>query len=95
MEAKNAPVESTARVTETFEAFIAPKNVSQCNAIIIPAKAKPPKVLHENFRFSFLNFRNTKIIPVAKSIRYQTKGMASKEIKAPNTAVKPQMKTIK
>lgn len=61
----------------------------------MPAKAKLPKVFKENFRFCFLNFRNTKIITVANSILYQTSGIASKEIKAPKTAVKPQMKTIK
>ena len=32
---------------------------------------------------------------MASTIRYQTKGMASKEIKAPMTAVNPQINTIK
>jgi hypothetical protein len=35
------------------------------------------------------------INPTAKSIRNQTKGKASSEIKAPKTAVNPQMNTIK
>ncbi len=33
--------------------------------------------------------------PLARSIRYQTKASAAIEIKAPNTAVNPQIKTIK
>jgi hypothetical protein len=33
--------------------------------------------------------------PTAKSIRNQTNGKASSEIKAPNTAVNPQMNTIR
>lgn len=35
------------------------------------------------------------MIETAISIRYQTKGKASREISFPKTAVNPQMKTIK
>lgn len=36
-----------------------------------------------------------KIKKTAKAIRHQTNGKASSEIKAPKTAVNPQIKTIK
>lgn len=95
MEAKNAPVEITASVTETLDALMAPKKVSQCRAIIIPPSAKPESVFKEKLSFSFLNFKKANIIIVANNIRYQTSGIASKLIKAPKTAVKPHIKTIK
>src|SRR5690606_34750853 len=94
-EAKKAPVDSTANVTDTFEALMAPKKVSQCKAIIIPARAYPDKVFSENLSFSRFNFRKAKIIAVASNIRYQTSGMASKVINLPKMAVKPHIKTMR
>src|SRR5690606_36834183 len=95
IDAKKAPVESTASVTDTFDAIIAPKKVSQCKAIITPPNAKPERVFKEKLSFSFLNFKKAKIISVASNILYHTSGIASKEIKAPNTAVNPQINIIK
>jgi hypothetical protein len=37
IEVKKAPVDKQASVIETFETFMALKNVNQCNAIINPA----------------------------------------------------------
>src|SRR5690606_25427267 len=95
IEVKRAPVESNARVVETFETLIAPKKLSQCKAITIPAimsiKIFPRAILRERF----LNQSHNNINPVASSILYQTRGIASKEINAPNTAVNPQINTIK
>ena len=86
-EVKNAPVDMTAKVTETLEALIAPKKVSQCTAMIKPAIKKPVSTFLENRRLFFLNKINNPTNPVANNILYQTNGIASSEISAPSTAV--------
>ena len=92
---KNAPVAKQASVTEMLDSLMALKKVSQCNAMINPAKSNPIIVFVGSFSGIFLNAINSIIKPVAKVIRYQTKGKASNEINLPNTAVNPQIKTIK
>src|SRR5690554_2429085 len=94
-EVKKAPVEITAKVTDTFEALIAAKKVIQCKAMIIPAKEKPKRVMVLKRSFVFRSFKKTKISPAAMIILYHTSGMASMEISAPKTAVNPHIKTIK
>ena len=93
MDANSAPVDIIAKVTETFEAFIAPKKANQCKAIIMPDSPKPAMVSQENLRDSFLYAIHINMIPVAINILYQTNGNASIEISAPSTAVNPQIKT--
>ena len=95
IEVKNAPVAKQASVTEIFDSLMALKKVSQCRAMIKPAKSSPTIVFTGSFTGIFLNAMNIKIKPVAKVIRYQTKGKASNEINLPNTAVNPQINTIK
>lgn len=95
MEVKNAPVESIARVMETLETFIAPKKVSQWAAITRPAIIRITSCLLLTTRFLFFHLIYIRMKILARSILYQTSGTASKEISAPSTAVKPQMKTIK
>lgn len=94
MEVKKAPVEIKARVMETLDAFIAPKKVSQCNAMTTPAAMRISKVLGGNFNFFFFHNIQVKIRILAKDILYQTSGTASIVMSAPNTAVNPQIKTI-
>jgi hypothetical protein len=43
-EAKNAPVDKQASVTEILETLMALKKVNQCKAIIKPAKRNPMRV---------------------------------------------------
>ena len=83
-----------ANVTETLDAFIAPKKHNQCNAIINPARKNRESVFGEKRSFSFFRRTNNNINPEANNILNQTNGMASIEIKAPNTAVNPQINTI-
>jgi hypothetical protein len=60
-----------------------------------PATRRIRKVLGATFREYPLKATKSKIRPEAINIRYQTKGRASKLINFPNTAVKPQINTIK
>jgi hypothetical protein len=94
-EAKKAPVDIIANVIDTLDTFIAAKNASQCIAIKKPTAANFSKELFDTFNLSFLNKIKIKINTAPKNILNQTKGKAFIEIKSPNTAVKPQMKTIK
>lgn len=94
IEVKKAPVAKQASVTEMLDSLIALKKVSQCMAMIKPAKKSPIIVFLGSFNGIFLNAINSKIKPVAKAIRYQTKDKACKEINLPNTAVNPQINTI-
>lgn len=95
MDVNKAPVDIIAKVTDTFEALIAPKNANQCKAITIPAIQKPPIVFQVNLSDSLRYKTHKKISDVAINMRYQTKGIASIEMSAPSTAVNPQIKTIK
>ena len=95
IEVKNAPVAKQANVTEILDSFMALKKVSQCKAMIKPAKRSPIIVLVGSFNGIFLNAINKTIKPVANVIRYHTNGNASSDIKAPKTAVNPQINTIK
>jgi hypothetical protein len=91
---KKAPVDKQANVTEMFDTLIALKKVSQCMAMMSPAKRNPIKVLVGTFIGIFLNQTYSAIKPIAIDMRYHTKGKASSEIKAPKTAVNPQMNTM-
>ena len=95
IDVKNAPVAKQANVTEMLDSLMALKKVSQCKAMIKPAKRSPIIVFRGSFNGIFLNAINTIINPVAKIIRYQTSGRASNEINLPNIAVNPQINTIK
>ena len=94
-EVKKAPVDIIERVTETLETLIAPKKVSQCTAIMKPAKQNPAMTFLGKRNDFLVSTRKTNTMAVANNILYQTKGIASNVINAPNTAVNPQMKTIK
>ena len=94
MEVKNAPVDNIANVIDTLDTLIAPKNVSQWAAITNPAIMRTRSFLGATFKFFFLNLIHIRINPLAQSILYHTNGTASNEMSAPNTAVKPQIKTI-
>lgn len=95
IDVKKAPVDKQAKVTETLETFMALKKVNQCKAITNPANRNANTVFLGIFVFIFLNLIYIKIKTTAKDILHQTKGKASKEIKAPKIAVKPQIKTIR
>ncbi len=95
IEAKKAPVAKHASVTEILDSLIALKKVSQCKAMIKPAKRSPTIVFLGSFSGFFLNAINSMINAKAKAIRYQTNGKASSEINLPNIAVNPQINTIK
>jgi len=84
-----------ARVIETLETFIAEKNANQCNAIRNPTKQNFNKALIGILILSLLKDIKMRTKKDPNNILYQTKGMASIEIRAPNTAVKPQINTIK
>ena len=75
--------------------LMALKNVNQCKAISNPAKENPSKVLLETFigilLYQIYKTINTKAITILN----HTKGRASNDIRAPKTAVKPHMKTMK
>jgi SH3-like domain-containing protein len=78
-----------------LETLIAQKKVSQWRAITTPAARNLNIFCFVSLIVCFLN---KKIIPneiTAITILYHTKGNASKEIKCPNIAVNPQIKTIK
>ena len=92
---KKAPVDKQAKVTEILDSLMALKKVSQCKAMIKPAKRSPIMVFVGSFNGIFLNAINKTIKPVANVIRYHTNGNASSDIKAPKTAVNPQINTIK
>ena len=92
---KKAPIDRQAKVTDTLETLIALKNVNQCNMIINPANRKANNVFLGTCNGIFFTLIYTKINSTARSIRHQTNGKASNEIKAPIMAVKPQMNTIK
>ena len=94
-DAKKAPVENIARVIEILDNLIAAKKVIQCKAIKTPTKKNLIKLAIEIDSLIFLSFMNMNIIINAINIRYQTSGIASKEISSPNTPVKPAMKTRK
>jgi hypothetical protein len=94
-EVKNAPVERQAKVTEILETLIALKKVSQCNVIINPAKINPTKIFNGTLNgILFIQIKN-KMKTEAIDILYQTNGTAAREIRAPSTAVKPQIKTMR
>ena len=92
---KNAPEAITDNVTETLETLMAPKKVNQCNAIQSPAKKNP----RSTFLGKRILFRRNKtknmMRMLAIPMRYQTNGIASKDIRAPKTAVNPHIKTMK
>ena len=94
-ETKKAPVLIVTKATETLDTFMALKKKIQCKAIIIPVNKnlRIPFVSTLNDFFFIIKYSIIKI--TAKDILYQTKGTASKFIKAPKIAVKPQIKTIK
>ena len=94
-EVKNAPVDIIASVTETLETLIAPKKANQCKAMISPDKKNAAIVFGGNLNFSFRSRIHINTNPVASSILYHTNGIASIEINAPNTAVNPQINTMK
>jgi len=92
---KNAPVERHAKVTEILETLIALKKVSQCNVIINPAKINPIRIFNGTLKgILFIQIKN-KMKTEAIDILYQTNGTAAREIRAPSTAVKPQIKTMR
>lgn len=95
IEVKKAPVDNNARVIETLDTLIAPKNVSQWSAIIIPAIIRRNILFGATFKFLFFHQIQKNIKPLARSMRYQTRGIASRVMSAPRTAVNPQIKTIK
>ena len=84
-----------ASVMETLAVLIAPKKASQCMAITAPASKKTNMVFLLNVRGIFLYPTQASISKEAILILNQTKPRASILIRAPNTAVKPQIKTIK
>ena len=92
---KKAPVENMAKVIEILETLIAVKNVIQCKAMTMPAKKNFRMVLKGSRSEIFLILINTNIKTPAISMRYHTKGMASKEINSPKIAVNPAIKTRK
>ena len=94
-EAKKAPVDKQARVTDTFETLIALKKVSQWSAITNPKNKKTMIVLRGIVISVFLYNIKSTINPTAISILNHTSGNASSEINSPKIAVNPQMKTIK
>lgn len=94
IEVKKAPVESNARVMETLETLIAPKKVSQCRAITTPAASKTNSVLDGSRNFFLRHTIQKRMSTLAISILYHTSGTASIVIRAPKTAVKPQMNTM-
>ena len=94
MEVKKAPVESNARVIETLDTFIAPKKVSQWAAMITPAIKSTHMRRDDSRNRFFFHLIQSRMNPLASNIRYQTSGTASRLIKAPKTAVKPQINTI-
>jgi hypothetical protein len=94
-EAKKAPVENIANVTEIFEVFIAAKNVIQCNAITTPAKKNLIFTFKGMLSFILLYLKKINIKIPAMVILYQTKGIACIVINSPKIAVKPAIKTKK
>jgi hypothetical protein len=94
-EVKKAPVERHAKVTEILETLIALKKVSQCSVIINPAKTNPIKIFNGIANGIFFIQMKSNIKTEAIAILNQTNGMALSEIKAPNTAVKPHIKTMR
>jgi hypothetical protein len=92
---KKAPVDKQANVIEILEILMALKKVNQCKAMINPANKNCNAILVEILRDRFLNPIYIAINPIAKTIRNQTKGNASREINAPNMAVNPHINTIR
>ena len=74
---------------------LAPKNVSQCTAIIIPAMEKDRNAFRESeiSIFFHLIYKNIKIEAIP--IRNHTKGTESILIRAPSTAVNPHINTMR
>ena len=94
-DAKKAPVENIAKVIDIFETLIAAKKVIQCNAMMIPATERLKRTFNGTLKGFFLSimYPNIKTAPIL--ILYQTRGIASKEISSPNTAVIPAITTRK
>src|SRR5690606_6806638 len=95
MAAKNEPTENIASVIETLEILIARKKNIQWIAIRSPTKISVATVFSGSTK-GFLvisKYRNRNA--VASNIRYQTNDASRTEINSPNTAVNPQMKTIR
>lgn len=94
-EAKKAPVENMDSAMDMLEAFMAPKNVIQCRAIIMPATASRTNALGVIFVFTLANLTYINIKTEAISIRYHTKAMALMLISSPKMAVNPAINTNK
>ncbi|GFD74501.1 hypothetical protein KUL156_58510 [Alteromonas sp. KUL156] len=94
-EAKKAPVLIITKATDTFDTFIALKNVIQCTAIITPEMANLINAFFSTLNDFFLIKKYKAIKPTANNILNQTKGTASIDINAPKIAVNPQINTIK
>ena len=60
-----------------------------------PANKNPIKTFFGTFIGIFLYPINNNMKPTASNILYQTKGIASREINFPKTAVNPQINTMK
>ena len=94
-EVKKAPVLIITNATETLETLIALKNVIQWRAIRIPDKKNLKRDFLSSENDFFLSRKYIAINIDARSILYQTKGIASIEINFPKIAVKPHIKTIR
>jgi hypothetical protein len=92
MKAPNDKIES---VIDTLDTLIALKKNTQCNEIITPQKNSFKTKDLEIFNFLFKKGAKISkhIDPI--NILYHTNWIESIEIKDPNIAVKPKIKTIK
>ncbi len=94
-DAKKAPVENMASVMDTFDTSIAPKNVIQCKAMMMPAIESLSKDLGLMLILTFATLTYTNIKIEAMTILNHTKGMAVMVISSPKIAVNPAIKTKK
>ena len=95
MAVKKAPVLIIASVIETFDTLIAPKNVSQCTAMIMPAMEKERKAFRESEISIFFHLIYAYINREAMPIRNHTNGTESILMREPSTAVNPHINTMK